>query len=494
MNAELVRSQPFIDCTRGNGFSYFRISKSMLELGQQLGISVDEVLLYTLLRDRAKWSYENKNYSSDGRIFVYCTRANAAAYFGWSTRKVVGLFHSLSNHHLIEEVPCFDVKGKQKASHIFLNIWTTPGLSFSQSDFMACKFPQLTIHSLFTLDIGDYYILPKVLLEDSRYHGLSLRAMLLYMLLLDRLSLSQRYGRVDENGLLWTTMDSDLMSKELGCSTRSITRATGELDEIGLIERHSVSYAEKWKIYIRDFLPVASEATPDPDSAHLKEQDCSFDCSIDRNASLCSQICSPSSSDMHPFSANSASPVSPELQTIKPSFIKHSDIYPSKKTNIHDSCDALEKRKNEERNEAIKTMELKMSCMELCHYSETLDLCYLGMHEEIADKALEILDFMVDTLADLLRSHSATVVLGQKSISMQSFIQKIREADEFIIFLTIQKMIPTWASVKDKTAYVKRILYLAGRQHRQEAFFLRKTVENGSFDNLNTESSFGKDL
>ena len=507
MNPDLIKQQPFIDCTRGNGFSYFRISKSMMQVGHSLGIGTDEVLLYTLLRDRAKLSYENRNYNADGSLFVFCTRPHAAAYFGWSTRKVVDLFHSLSDHKLIREEAVFDSKGRQKASRIYLSIWSVPSLLFSREDFENLRFPALTVDSLLSMDIGDYYILPKTLLEDDRYHGMSLRAMLLYMLLLDRIALSQRYGRVDENGLLWTTMDAEIMGKELDCSKRSLSRATVELEEIGLIQRRAVSYAEKWRIYVRDFLPPASEASPAPTQAAPVSEDAEWlpaaemaqDYPFDaKSAPLCSQVCTPVVPVLQPCDAISAPSVLPDLHPNKPSYIKNPVNKFSQTTSIPDQSlrsetelfDAgmsdFEKRKKY----ALREMELQYQSMELCHYSEAIDLCYQGLSETDADVAVEILDRSVDVIQEILASPLPCQLLGKESVATGEVLRRLGELDEFTMFLIIQKTMHRWAEIRDKAAYLRRTLYLGSRQHRQESFFLKKSIENHMFGYAEAEQAY----
>ena len=489
MNKNQILTQPFIDCTRGNGFSYFRISKTMLQFGPKLGISTDEVLLYTLLRDRAKLSYENQNYDQAGRLFVFCTRPNAASYFGWSQRKVVGLFHALAEHHLIEEEPLFDAKGQQKATRIFLNIWSTPNLVFSQEDFLNLRFPALTIDSLLNSDIGDYYILPKALLEEERYHGVSLRAMLLYMLLLDRISLSQRYGRQDQNGLLWTTMDADLIARELDCSKRSLTRATGELEDIGLIERHAVSYSEKWRIYVRDFLPTASSALPAPclqegdncpSNKDYQKGDSSLSPSDANSAPPTSQICTPVTPNLHPSDAKFAPSVTPNLHPNKhsinkPSINKHSyktNIPVTEKMDVLDfSMDALKK----DELAAVKSIALRSRSMDFCHYSDVIELCYTELNEQNAEVAIHLLDFTTEVIQNILTSPLPYFLLGKEKVAKEEMLQRLSELDAFSMFLILQKIEPQWKKIKDKEAYIRRTLYLGSRQHRQEAYFLEKT-------------------
>ena len=49
-------------------------------------------------------------------------------------------------------------------------------------------------------DQYSFYRIPKILLTDRRYKGVSLEAKVLYGLLLDRMGLSARNGWLDDNG------------------------------------------------------------------------------------------------------------------------------------------------------------------------------------------------------------------------------------------------------------------------------------------------------
>ena len=59
MNAELVKQHPFMDERTGDVYRYYKVPKQMLDYGKQLGISTDETLLYTILRDRVGLSLQN---------------------------------------------------------------------------------------------------------------------------------------------------------------------------------------------------------------------------------------------------------------------------------------------------------------------------------------------------------------------------------------------------------------------------------------------------
>ena len=79
-----------------------------------------------------------------------------------------------------------------------------------------------------------FYRVPKTLLTDSRYKGVSIEAKVLYGLLLDRMSLSVRNGWMDKDG-------------------------------IGLIERKKQGQGRPTRIYVKNFiLPSSEPSQPQP--------------------------------------------------------------------------------------------------------------------------------------------------------------------------------------------------------------------------------------
>ncbi len=80
-------------------------------------------------------------------------------------------------------------------------------------------------------DQYSFYRIPKILLTDRRYKGVSLEAKVLYGLLLDRMGLSARNGWLDDNGrvFLYFTQEEAMTMRKLlvvlpvSSSTSSLT-------------------------------------------------------------------------------------------------------------------------------------------------------------------------------------------------------------------------------------------------------------------------------
>ena len=84
-----------------------------------------------------------------------------------------------------------------------------------------------------TTPLPQYLPYPRFLLDTDLSHT----AKLLYTLLLDRATLSQKNNWMDERGFVYVIFPLSALSKALRCSTMSIKRALRSLEDADLIER-----------------------------------------------------------------------------------------------------------------------------------------------------------------------------------------------------------------------------------------------------------------
>ena len=63
-----------------------------------------------------------------------------------------------------------------------------------------------------------FYRVPRLLIKDERYRGLSSDAKLLYGLMLDRMSLSMKNGWMDDMNRAYIIYTIDNIMEDLGCS------------------------------------------------------------------------------------------------------------------------------------------------------------------------------------------------------------------------------------------------------------------------------------
>ena len=92
-----------------------------------------------------------------------------------------------------------------------------------------------------------YLPYPRFLLTEN----LSLTAKLLYTLLLDRATLSQKNSWVDERGFVYVIFPLSSLSKALQCSTMSVKRALRTLEDVKLIERRRGKISTPNSIFVK---------------------------------------------------------------------------------------------------------------------------------------------------------------------------------------------------------------------------------------------------
>ncbi len=132
-----------------------------------------------------------------------------------------------------------------------------------------------------------FYRIPKVLLTDRRYRGVSIEAKVLYGLLLDRMSLSVRNGWLDGNGRVYIYFTQEDAMTLMSCGKDKATKLFRELDGggTGLIERRKQGQGKPTRIYVKNFtlppdpeqpqpaqVPEPSPAAPTPSAAPANAQ------------------------------------------------------------------------------------------------------------------------------------------------------------------------------------------------------------------------------
>ena len=109
-----------------------------------------------------------------------------------------------------------------------------------------------------------FYRVPRLLVKDGRFKGLSSDAKLLYGLMLDRMSLSMKNEWLDEENRAYIIYTVDNIMEDLGCARATCMKVIKELDSengIGLIEKKRRGLGRPDIIYMKNF--AAGETQPD---------------------------------------------------------------------------------------------------------------------------------------------------------------------------------------------------------------------------------------
>ena len=112
-----------------------------------------------------------------------------------------------------------------------------------------------------------FFRIPKLLITDSRFDGVSSDAKLLYGLLLDRMELSYRNGWVDDQNRVFIIFTVEEVMETLRCRSEKAVRLFAELDSkkgIGLIERKRQGLGKPAIIYVKNFA-IYPEQIESPD-------------------------------------------------------------------------------------------------------------------------------------------------------------------------------------------------------------------------------------
>ena len=102
-----------------------------------------------------------------------------------------------------------------------------------------------------------FYRVPKLLFTTDRFRNLSAEAKLLYGLFLDRMSVSQKNGWIDEEGRVYIIYTIESIMEALGCGNKKAIQLLAELEnKANLILRKKQGLGKPNLIYVKKFTTV----------------------------------------------------------------------------------------------------------------------------------------------------------------------------------------------------------------------------------------------
>jgi len=96
--------------------------------------------------------------------------------------------------------------------------------------------------------------IPKILVEDNEFKGLSTTSKLVYGVLLERLGVSAKNGWIDDSNRAYVLCSARELSSYLNTSEVRMIDCLHELNEFGLIEIKSSQTGRNELVYIKDFV------------------------------------------------------------------------------------------------------------------------------------------------------------------------------------------------------------------------------------------------
>lgn len=123
-----------------------------------------------------------------------------------------------------------------------------------------------------------YYRIPKMLITDKQFRGVSMEAKLLYGILLDRVSLSLKNGWVDENNHVYIIFTIEQIMEEMNCGNKKAVSLLSELEKkIHLVEKKRQGLGRPNLLYVKNFFlgtDIHTDGTENVDNLPAEGKEC----------------------------------------------------------------------------------------------------------------------------------------------------------------------------------------------------------------------------
>ena len=118
-----------------------------------------------------------------------------------------------------------------------------------------------------------FYRIPRLLIKDQHFKGLSSDAKLLYGLMLDRMALSMKNHWLDNENRAYIIYSISNVMEDINCSKPTCVKIMKELDSFGLIERKRKGLGKPDIIYVKNFVIQEENKSVETEAGH-EEQKC----------------------------------------------------------------------------------------------------------------------------------------------------------------------------------------------------------------------------
>lgn len=118
-----------------------------------------------------------------------------------------------------------------------------------------------------------FYRIPRLLIKDPHFKGLSSDAKLLYGLMLDRMTLSMRNHWLDDENRAYIIYSINNVMEDLSCSKPTCIKIMKELDSFGLIERKRKGLGKPDSIYVKNFAVLEDNQNRDEEKGNCDPTD-----------------------------------------------------------------------------------------------------------------------------------------------------------------------------------------------------------------------------
>ena len=112
-----------------------------------------------------------------------------------------------------------------------------------------------------------FYRIPRLLIKDQHFKGLSSDAKILYGLMLDRMALSMKNHWLDNENRAYIIYSISNVMEDINCSKPTCVKIMKELDSFGLIERKRKGLGKPDIIYVKNFAVLEDSQEQDEESS-----------------------------------------------------------------------------------------------------------------------------------------------------------------------------------------------------------------------------------
>lgn len=484
---------------------FIRIPKTLLQDAAHLGLTPDDVLLYSILRARADYSILKGWVNKDGEAYVVYTRYAAAKELGISLRKIIGCFRRLVAAGLIVEYDQVNRFNIPTAKRIVVREWHAPSLYNYEGALTveAIKNGALPFVTASSSDMSPeyFYSMPRLILEHPLYRSLSVKQKLLYTILLDGIHRSIKFGDyTDSCGRAYCTLSSKKGEELLQCTSRTMTSLFKSLTTFGLIERYPAAYGEEWHIYVRDYVPkdeIGCEQTKvqhkdaHAETHHSERTKASRE-KVAKYAQPCGKYITNDQNSMHDNLEESTSYNETPAQSIRKNITQisqtmHSNVEESTLSaskNMRSSQSSSQTLNSNLFKSRIAQREDRRSSSE--HTFDLLALerdllkniaCAYAERPHMLRRAKQLVVMAMDILRQDVATAKAFIRFGQDTMSKSVVLAAYHALTPEILQTLFEKIIAHWDDVKNLRRYLHRSLVSAAEDHEAESYYVARGNE-----------------
>ena len=284
-----------------------------------------------------------------------------------------------------------------------------------------------------------FFRVPKLLIKDERFKGLSSDAKLLYGLMLDRMALSIKNKWLDEENRAYIHYTIENIMEDLGCSRGTCIKILGELDSkngIGLIEKKRQGLGKPDIIYVKNFVVVE-------ETNH-----------ISNNRSTKSELLEVQNLEFKKSkneTSGSAEIELVEVQTLEPNKKKNNNTELNQNKSINLSVHTSENEIGSDGMDRI-TM-LKNQIKENIEYEYFVQTCGVGERE--------LFEELYEIICDVILSKRKTVRVGGEEYPAEIVKDRFLKLDYSHVQYVMECLSNTTTKIKNIRTYIITTLYNA---------------------------------